>query len=134
MRPAPASTTTISDPSLTLSPTSPSLPSRFRPPARDVHRRLIRLERDERVLRFHRIAGLHEDLDDRDVGEIADIGNLDFDRGSMDYPPRHARSPSLHRPRRRLRRVEPVFFIASVTFATGSVPSSASAFNAATVT
>ncbi len=47
---------------------------------RDVHRRLVGLERDERVLLGHRVAGAHHDLDDRDVGEVADVRDLDLER------------------------------------------------------
>src|SRR5437588_315042 len=46
----------------------------------DVHRRLVGLERDQRVLRLHRVAGFDEDLDDRDVREIADVRDLDLER------------------------------------------------------
>jgi len=47
---------------------------------RDVHRRLVGLERDERVLLGHRVAGAHHHLDDGDVGEVADVGDLDLER------------------------------------------------------
>ena len=47
---------------------------------RHVHRRLVRFQRDQRVLGLHRVARLHEDLDDRNVLEVADVGDLDFDR------------------------------------------------------
>ena len=42
---------------------------------RHFHRRLVRLERDQRILRLHAVAGLDEDLDDRNVLEVADIGD-----------------------------------------------------------
>ncbi len=46
---------------------------------RDFHRRLVRLERDERALLLDAIAGLDEDLDDVDGVEVADVGNLHLD-------------------------------------------------------
>jgi len=46
---------------------------------RHVHRRLVRLERDQRILGRDRIAGLHQNFDDRHVLEIADVGDFDFD-------------------------------------------------------
>ena len=42
---------------------------------RDVHRRLVGLERDERVLGRDDVAGRDEDLDHRHVGEVPDVGN-----------------------------------------------------------
>ena len=76
-----ASSTRIRLPSLTLSPTF-TRTSFTVPAAGDghVHRRLVRLERDERILRLDRVARLYEDLDDRNVGEAADVGNLHLDR------------------------------------------------------
>ena len=47
---------------------------------RHVHRRLVRLQRDQRILGLDRIAALDQHLDDRHVGEIADVRNLDLDR------------------------------------------------------
>ena len=38
-----------------------------------IHRRLVGFERNERVLRLDLIAGFYEDLDDRDVLEVADV-------------------------------------------------------------
>ena len=54
----------------------------------NVHRRLVRLERDERILLLHLVPRLDEHLDDGDVLEIADIGDLHFLR-------RHAWTPML---------------------------------------
>src|SRR5438876_529312 len=39
------------------------------------HRRLVRLEGDQRLLLGDRVAGLHQQLDDLDLLEIADIGH-----------------------------------------------------------
>ncbi len=47
----------------------------------NVHRRLVGLQRDERILGGDGVARLHEDFDYRDVLEVADVGNLDVDRG-----------------------------------------------------
>jgi hypothetical protein len=47
---------------------------------RDVHRRLVGLERDQRVLDRHLVARRHEDLDDRHVREVADVRHADLDR------------------------------------------------------
>ena len=55
----------------------PDFPDRAADGRGHVHRRLVGFERDERILRLHHVAGLDEDLDDRDVLEVADIGNLD---------------------------------------------------------
>ena len=45
------------------------------------HRRLVAFERDERVFLRDRVAGLHEELDDGNVLEVADVRDLDLDRG-----------------------------------------------------
>ena len=47
--------------------------------ARHLQRRLVGLQRQQRVFHRHLVAGLHVDLDDRHVLEVADIGNADFD-------------------------------------------------------
>ena len=44
----------------------------------NVHRRLLRLESDEALLRRDVVTGLHEDLDDLYVREITKIGYYDF--------------------------------------------------------
>ena len=64
-------------PSETLSPTR-DLSSLTVPACRrgHVHRRLVGLERDQRVLGADLVAGRDEDLDHRDVGEVADVGDL----------------------------------------------------------
>src|SRR5207248_1563230 len=41
---------------------------------------LVGLESDERILRLYRVARLDEHLDDGDVLEVADVGDLDLDR------------------------------------------------------
>ena len=64
------------EPSLTLSPTLTLIVAHgARQRRRHVHRRLVRLERDQRILGLHGVAGLDEDLDDRHVLEVADVGN-----------------------------------------------------------
>ena len=45
---------------------------------RDIHHRLVRFEGDDRILRLHLVARLDEHLDDRNVLEIAEVGNLHF--------------------------------------------------------
>jgi hypothetical protein len=45
---------------------------------RHVHRRLVGLERDERILGRDLIPGLDQHLDDRHVGEVPDVGDLDL--------------------------------------------------------
>ncbi len=47
---------------------------------RHVHRRLIGLERDERVLDRDLVARRDVDLDHRDIGEVADVGDAYFRR------------------------------------------------------
>ena len=46
---------------------------------RHVHRRLVRLERDERILGRDLVAGLHVHLDDVDGGEVPELGDPHFD-------------------------------------------------------
>jgi hypothetical protein len=46
---------------------------------RDVHRRLVGLERDQRVLLGDGVTGVDHHLDDRHVGEVADVGDVDLD-------------------------------------------------------
>ena len=47
---------------------------------RHVERRLVALQRQQHLLLGDALAGLHVDLDDRHVLEIADIGKPDFTR------------------------------------------------------
>ena len=47
---------------------------------RDLHRRLVGFQRHQRVFGADLVAFLHQDLDDRHVLEVADVGNLDLDR------------------------------------------------------
>ena len=49
------------------------------PRSGDVHRRLVGLQRDERVLERHLVARRNQHLDDRHVGEVADVGDLHLD-------------------------------------------------------
>ena len=53
---------------------------------RHLHRRLVRLELEQRVFLRHRVAGLHEDRDDRHVLEIPDVGDLDLDLRHQSSP------------------------------------------------
>ena len=48
--------------------------------SRDVHGRLVGLQGQQRVLGRDDLSGLDEDLDDCDVGEVAESGNLDVQR------------------------------------------------------
>ena len=45
---------------------------------RNVHRGLVGLERDQALLRRHRVARLDEHFDDLDVGKVTKIGYDDF--------------------------------------------------------
>ncbi len=54
----------------------------------DVHRRLVALQRDQRLFRGDGIARLHLYFDHRDVLEVPDVGDGDFNR--------HRRLPSEH--------------------------------------
>ena len=45
---------------------------------RNVHRRFVRLESDQRILGFHRVTRLDHDLDHRHVLEVADVGHAHF--------------------------------------------------------
>ena len=46
---------------------------------RNLHRRLVALDRDQALLDGDGVAGLDEDLDDRDIAEVADVGNPNVD-------------------------------------------------------
>ena len=59
---------------------------------RDVHRRLVGLERDQRVLGLDLVAGRDVDLDHRHVGEIPDVGDADF--GDLGHSSARRRSES----------------------------------------
>ena len=65
----------------------PNLHAHFRNGAgrgrRNVHRRLVRFERDDRLLLLDPVARLDEHRDDRDVLEITDVGNADFHHRSI---------------------------------------------------
>jgi hypothetical protein len=45
---------------------------------RDLHRRLVALDRDQALLRLDRVARLDQHLDDGDLGEVADVRDLDL--------------------------------------------------------
>src|SRR5690606_19009174 len=45
-----------------------------------VHRRLVRLERHQRIFRLDGIARLHQHFDDGNILEVADVGDADLDR------------------------------------------------------
>ena len=49
---------------------------------RNLHRRLVRFERDQRLLLVDRIAGLDQHLDHLDILEVPDVGNLYLDGAS----------------------------------------------------
>jgi hypothetical protein len=49
---------------------------------RNLHRRLVAFDGDQALLERDRVARLDEHLDDRDVGEVADVRNPDIDRHS----------------------------------------------------
>ncbi len=66
---------------------------------RHLHARLVGFERDQRVFGLDRGAGGDMDLDDLDVLEVADVGDLDVDR-IVDA----ARGPVVRRARSRRRR------------------------------
>ena len=44
------------------------------------HRRLVALQRDQRVFLLDRIADLDQDFDNGDIGKITDIGDFNFDQ------------------------------------------------------
>ena len=48
--------------------------------SRYVHRRLVGLERDQRIVERHGVAGGDEDLDDRYLTEVPDVGYFDRNR------------------------------------------------------
>ena len=59
----------------------PQLADRARGRRRDVHGGLVRFQGDQRVLVADHVAGRDVDLDDRHVGEVAEVRNTDFSRG-----------------------------------------------------
>src|SRR5882724_611937 len=87
---------------------------------RDLHRRLVGLERDERLLLGHGVARLDQHLDDFDFLEVADVGH--------DYRLIHTVTGSA------LSGSMPYFLIASATDFALPSPWSASALSAAMVT
>ena len=53
---------------------------------RNLHRRLVRLQRDQRLFLVDRVAGLDQHLDHFHFLEVPDVGNLHFDRISHGAP------------------------------------------------
>src|SRR6185503_709888 len=49
---------------------------------RNVHARLVGLQDDQRILGGDGVAGRDQDLDDRDVGEVPDVRDLDLAHSS----------------------------------------------------
>ena len=86
---------------------------------RDLHGRLVGLERDERLLLRHGVARLHQNLDDLDFLEVSDVGDQDLAHTVVGS----ALSGSM-----------PYFLIASATAFALPSPWSASAFSAAIAT
>jgi len=48
---------------------------------RDLHRRLVRFHRDERLFLLDGVARLDQDLDNVDFFEVADVGDLYLGKG-----------------------------------------------------
>ena len=86
--------------------------------------------RDERLLGLDRVAGLDQHLDDLDVLEVADVRDLDFHCGHVLVVLVRDRSQAYSG--LILSTLIPYLAIASATFVAGTLPSSASAFSAAT--
>ena len=93
---------------------------------RNLHRRLVALDRHQRLLGLDPVARLDQHLDDLDVLEIADVRHLHFHGGHRAVL--QASSGLI------LSASIPYLAIASATFVAGTLPSSASAFSAATTT
>ena len=116
-------------PSLTLSPSATF--SSFTTPACDDGisiDALSLLHRDQRLLGLHRVAGLDQQLDDLDVLEVADVRHLTSTSAMVCLLSVAVQAYS----GLILSASMPYFAIASATLAAGTVPSSASAFSAAT--
>jgi hypothetical protein len=47
----------------------------------DLHAGLVALDGDQALLGLDRVADLHQQLDDADVFEVADVGYADFNAG-----------------------------------------------------
>ena len=111
---------------------------------RNVHGGLVGFKRQQRVVSLDRVAGLDVDLDDRDVLEVPDIGNLDLDRHPRFLPlPGRAAPGLIHYaiagwPQTRagfaFSGSIPYLAIASATLVVGRAPSSARLSKAAKVT
>ena len=48
-----------------------------------LHRRLVTLERDQRIVDFDGITRLHVHLDDRDILEVTNVGHCYIDLGHV---------------------------------------------------
>jgi len=96
---------------------------------RDLHRRLLALDADQRIVDRHAIAGLNEDLDDLDLVEVADVGHPDL--ASLGHAALPARQRRLGAGRSASM---PYFSIARATLARSNEPSSARAESAETQT
>ena len=94
------------------------------------HRGLVGLHGDQALLSPHVIAGFDHELDHGHFGEVADVGYFDFDDRHVSllvfWGLAQAYSGLI------LSAWMPYLAIASATLATGTVPSSLSAFSAAT--
>src|SRR5206468_10936321 len=97
-----------------------------------IHRRLVGLQRNQRVLGVHAVADVDEHLDHRHVLEVADVGHFDVDQIAHRVVLVGSERQTVHGAARSVS--SPYFAIASATTADSSTPSSASAFNAATAT
>ena len=67
---------------------------------RHLERRLVGFERQQRLLGRHRVARLDQNLDDRHVLEVADIGHFDFDFGHRRFSFARASSDQFREARR----------------------------------
>jgi hypothetical protein len=95
---------------------------------RHIHRRLLGFEGDERGFRFDLLAGFDEDVDDRDILEIAHIGHSHFDEACSRV---HGISLQIFQGTG-LEGSMPSFCIAAITVFSSTLPSSASDLRAAT--
>src|SRR6185437_134008 len=98
---------------------------------RHVHRRLVGLERHQRILGCDAVAGPDQHFDHRHVLEIADVRDS-YLHGSSSVSPASVRHQTVQGSGRSVSRA--YFAIASATMAGLTAPSSASAFSAATAT
>ena len=95
----------------------------------NIHRRLFGFERNERCFRLDTLTGFHQDVDDSDVFEVAHIGHSYFYEA---YSRVHRNLGLQTFQGTGLEESTPSAFIAPVSVAWSTLPSSASAFRAAT--